>query len=244
MPAWENTFFGLTWSWNVFIPAVVLMGLLFTVLAAWPFVEQWITKDTRDHHILQRPRDAPIRTALGVAGMTFYGLCWVGGGNDIIATQFGLDIYDITWFLRIAIFVGPVIAFFVTKRICISLQRHDHDRVLHGYESGVIVRSADGAYTEKHLPISQDEIWTLTSRDRASVAELEAETDENGVAAPHRRSAKLHTRASRFLNGDVVNAPTAEELHEAHHHHDDQAELEAHDPHFRGVSETGVPKDH
>jgi ubiquinol-cytochrome c reductase cytochrome b subunit len=243
MPAWESTFFGLTWSWNVFIPAVLLMGLLFTVLAAWPFVEQWITKDKRDHHILQRPRDAPIRTAFGVAGMTFYGLCWVGGGNDIIATQLGLDIYDITWFLRIAIFVGPVIAFIVTKRICISLQRHDHDRVLHGYESGVIVRSADGAYTEKHLPISQEEIWTLTSRDRASVAELEGETDENGVAAPHRRSAKLHARASRFVNGDVVNAPTAEELHEAHHH-DPQGELEAHAPEFRGVSETGIPKEH
>ena len=243
MPAWENTFFGLTWSWNVFIPAVLLMGLLFTVLAVWPFVEQWITKDKRDHHILQRPRDAPIRTALGVAGMTFYGLCWVGGGNDIIATQFGLDIYDITWFLRIAVFVGPVIAFIVTKRICISLQRHDHERVLHGYESGVIVRSVDGAYTEKHQPIPQEEIWTLTSRDRASVAELESETDENGVAAPHRRSAKLHARASRFLNGDVVNAPTAEELHEAQHH-DAHGELEAHGPEFLGVTETGVPREH
>jgi ubiquinol-cytochrome c reductase cytochrome b subunit len=243
MPAWENTFFGLTWSWNVFIPAVLLMGLLFTVLAVWPFVEQWITKDKRDHHILQRPRDAPIRTALGVAGMTFYGLCWVGGGNDIIATKFGLDIYDITWFLRIAIFVGPVIAFFVTKRICISLQRHDHERVLHGYESGVIVRSADGAYTEKHQPIPQEEVWTLTSRDRASVAEIGPETDENGVATPHRRSAKLHARASRFLNGDVVNAPTAEELHEAQHH-DAHGELEAHGPEFRGVTETGVPREH
>jgi ubiquinol-cytochrome c reductase cytochrome b subunit len=242
MPAWENTFFGLTWSWNVFIPAVVLMGLLFTVLGVWPFVERWITKDDREHHLLQRPRDAPVRTAFGVAGMTFYGLCWIGGGNDIIATQFGLDIYAITWFLRIAIFVGPVIAFIVTKRICISLQRHDSERVLHGYESGVIVRSPDGAYSEKHLPIPEEEVWTLTSRDRVAVAELDGETDENGVRAPRRLSAKLHARASRFLDGDAVNAPTAAELHDAQHH--EQAEIEAVDQNFRGVSETGVPKDH
>jgi ubiquinol-cytochrome c reductase cytochrome b subunit len=243
MPAWESTFFGLTWSWNVFIPAVLLMGVLFTVLGIWPFVERWITKDDREHHLLQRPRDAPIRTAFGVAGMTFYGLCWIGGGNDIIATQFDMDIYDITWFLRIAVFVGPVIAFIVTKRICISLQRHDRERVLHGYESGVIVRSPDGSYTERHQPIPEEEVWTLTSRDRVKVAELESETDENGVRAPHHRVAKLHARASRFLHGDEAHAPTAEEVHDAHHHsgHD---ELEPVDPQFRGVSETGIPKDH
>ena len=243
MPGWESTFLGFTWSWNVFIPAVLLMGVLFTVLGIWPFLERWITKDDREHHLLQRPRDAPVRTAFGVGGMTFYGLCWIGGGNDIIATQFDMDIYDITWFLRIAIFVVPVIAFVVTKRICISLQRHDRERVLHGYESGVIVRSPDGSYTERHLPIPEEEVWTLTSRDRVKVAELESETDENGVRAPHHRVAKLHARASGFLHGDEAHAPTAEEVHEAHHHSGHE-ELESVDPQFRGVSETGIPKDH
>jgi ubiquinol-cytochrome c reductase cytochrome b subunit len=242
MPAWESEFFGLTWSWNVFIPAVMLMGLLFTVLAIWPFLEAWITKDKREHHLLQRPRDTPVRTAFGVAGMTFYGLCWIGGGNDIIATQFDMDIYDITWFLRIMVFVGPVIAFYVTKRICISLQRHDHERVLHGYESGVIVRSPEGSYSERHLPIPEEEVWTLTSRDRTEVAALGAETDENGVRAPRRTSGKLHARASKFLYGDEVAAPTADDLHEAHH--SERAELESADQNFRGVSETGVPKEH
>jgi ubiquinol-cytochrome c reductase cytochrome b subunit len=243
MPGWESTFFGLTWSWNVFIPAVLLMGVLFTVLGVWPFLERWITKDNREHHLLQRPRDAPVRTALGVGGMTFYGMCWIGGGNDIIATQFDMDIYKITWFLRIAVFVAPVIAFIVTKRICISLQRHDRERVLHGYESGVIVRSVDGAYSEKHVPIPEEEVWTLTSRDRVAVAEIGPETDENGVRAPGQRSAKLHHRASRFLHGDAVNSATADEFHEAQHHHE-HGELEAGDSQFRGVSETGVPKEH
>ncbi len=242
MPAWEFELFGLTWSMNVFIPAVLLLGLLTMVLAMYPFVERWVTKDEREHHLLQRPRDTPVRTALGVAGMTFYGLCWVGGGNDIIATQFRLDIYAITWFLRFAVFIGPVIAFIITKRICIALQRHDQERVLHGYETGVITRSVDGGYAERHAPIPQEEVYTLTSRDKVSVAAIESGTDENGVESPHRRSAQVHARASRFWHGDQVNPVTDDQLHDEHH--DSHAELESADDRFRGVSETGIPKDH
>src|SRR5690606_9732369 len=98
---------------------------LFVVLGAWPFIEKWITGDNRDHHLLERPRNAPVRTALGVAGMTAYGVMWAAGGNDIIATQFHMDIFTITWVLRIGLFVFPVIAFMITKRICIGLQRAD-----------------------------------------------------------------------------------------------------------------------
>ncbi|MDQ3627907.1 MAG: cytochrome bc complex cytochrome b subunit [Actinomycetota bacterium] len=242
MPAWEFQLFGLTWSMNVFIPAVLLLGVLMTVLALYPFVERWVTKDDRDHHLLQRPRDAPVRTALGVAGMTFYGLCWAGGGNDIIATQFSADIYAITWFLRFAVFIGPVIAFVITKRLCISLQRHDEERVLHGYETGVITRSVDGGYAERHAPIPAEEVFVLTSRDRVSVAAVESGTDENGVDAPRRGSAMLHARASRFYHADQVNPVTDEELHSEHH--DSHGELESAKQTFRGVSETGVPKDH
>ncbi len=242
MPAWEFELFGLTWSMNVFIPAVLLLGLLTMVLAMYPFVERWVTKDEREHHLLQRPRDTPVRTALGVSGMTFYGLCWAGGGNDIIATQFRLDIYAITWFLRFAVFIGPVIAFIVTKRICVALQRHDHERVLHGYETGVITRSVDGGYAERHAPIPADEVFTLTSRDTVSVAAVESGTDENGVEAPNRRSAQMHARASRFWHGDQVNPVTDDQLHDEHH--DSHGELESADDQFRGVSETGIPKEH
>ena len=139
---------------NVFIPGVALMGLLFGVLAAYPFVEQWVTGDKRVHHLLERPRNAPTRTAFGAAGITAYGLLWISGGNDIIATQFHLDFYWITRTLRVALFVGPVIAFIVTRRICIGLQRKDAEVVLHGYETGIIMRSPDGTYTERHLPVS------------------------------------------------------------------------------------------
>ena len=241
MPNWETQFLGLTWSWNVFVPSVLVMGLLFGILAVYPFLERWVTKDNREHHLLQRPRDAPIRTAFGVAAMTAYGVLWIAGGNDIIATKFHLDIYTISWFSRIGVFVLPVLAFIVTKRTCLGLQRADKERVLHGYETGIITRSPDGGYAERHTPLPVDAAYTLTARDRVAVADAPQTVDENGVRAKGARAAVLHARASRFLHGDVTDKPTAAELEEAHHH---QHELDAGDQEFRGVSETGVPKAH
>jgi len=247
MPAWESQFFGLTWSWNVFIPAVLLLGSLFAVLAFYPFVEQWVTKDRREHHLLERPRNAPVRTGLGVGGIVFYGLLLIAGGNDIIATQFQLDIYAITWFMRIAVFAGPVIAFMVTKRICIGLQRTDRERVLHGYETGIIMRSPDGSYSERHAPLTPVQAYELTTQDRVAPAALPATTDANGVAAPHRGRSRLHSRASRFFGSDVIDKPTAQELEEAHAHGPDgdgAHALPPGDEEFTGVSETGIPKPH
>ena len=83
------------------IPGLVLMGILFTVLGAYPFIERWITGDRAEHHLLERPRNQPTRTALGVAGITAYGLLWAEGGNDIIAIKFHLSVETITWFMRV-----------------------------------------------------------------------------------------------------------------------------------------------
>ena len=118
-----------------------------------PFLEAWITGDKRDHHLLERPRNAPTRTAVMVSLMTFYGLAWAAGGNDIIAIKLHLSINQITYFMRVAVFIGPLIAFVITRRWCISLQRHDQENLLHGYESGIIMRSPEGGYSEKHLPL-------------------------------------------------------------------------------------------
>jgi ubiquinol-cytochrome c reductase cytochrome b subunit len=245
MPAWEFTILGWTFSMNVFIPGVALMGLLFGILAAYPFVEQWVTKDRRVHHLLERPRNAPTRTAFGVAGMTAYGLLWISGGNDIIAIEFGIDFYWITRLLRVLVFVGPVIAFIVTRRICIGLQRKDAEVVVHGYETGVITRSADGGYTERHLPVSPSEAWRLANHDRPQVAAMPQATDENGVAAPGTSIEKARARASRFWSGHDHPKPTAAELHEAHEHQHDDAEIEGSaDEEFGGVNELGVPRRH
>jgi ubiquinol-cytochrome c reductase cytochrome b subunit len=227
MPGWETHVLGVTISWNVFIPGVVAPGIIFGAVLAYPFIEAWITGDKREHHLLQRPRNAPTRTAFLVAMMTLYGVLWFEGGNDIIAKVLHLNLNYITYFARIMVFVGPVLAFAITRRWCISLQRADQARLLHGYETGVIMRSPEGAYAEKHLPITIGEAYTLTARDRDELVPPPTEADEHGVANRNVRLMRLRSKLSHYWFGDAIQKPTAAELEEAHAHA--EHELALHD---------------
>jgi ubiquinol-cytochrome c reductase cytochrome b subunit len=245
MPNLEFDFLGLTWSLNVFVPGVLLMGLLFTALGVWPFVETWLTGDRREHHLLQRPRDVPVRTAFGVAGIVMYAVFWIAGGNDIVATKFHLSLNSITWFSRIGWVVLPIIAFYVTRRICIGLQRADVERVQHGYETGVIERSPEGGYSERHAPLSDGAQYSLTARDRMPAIEAPYKHDANGVRDKRYGLSKLRFRMARFYFYGHVDKPTAHDVEHAAEHYAE------HDGHpvplgedFQGVSETGVPKSH
>ncbi|MBU2073978.1 MAG: ubiquinol-cytochrome c reductase cytochrome b subunit [Actinobacteria bacterium] len=227
MPGWEFHFFGYSFALNVFLPIIVLPGLMFTILLLLPFLEAWITGDKREHHLLERPRNAPTRTALMVSLMTFYGLMWAAGGNDLIAIKLNASINQITYFMRVAVFVGPAIAFWITRRWCISLQRHDQEKLLHGYETGVILRSPEGGYSERHLPISEASAYTLTARDPDEVYSPDGETDASGVDAPGGRLNGLRAKLSELWFADNVQKPTAQELEEARHHAEHEHELTA-----------------
>ncbi len=243
IPAWETHIWGVTISWNVMLPILVMPPLMLMVLIALPFLESWITGDKREHHLLQRPRNAPTRTAIMVALMTFYGLSWAAGGNDIIAIKFDLSINQITYFMRGAVFIGPVIAFIITKRWCISLQRHDEEKLLHGYESGVLVRSPEGAYAEKHLPLPEAKAYTLTARDDDPTPETVEEIEASGLAGRQVRLRKLRARLQAAFFADNVQKPTAEELHDAQHH----AEHELHELESQiaaGPNRHGPTEDH
>jgi ubiquinol-cytochrome c reductase cytochrome b subunit len=184
MPGFESTWWGVTFSWNLIIPALLIPPLFVTIVAAYPFIEQWITGDKREHHVLDRPRNQPTRTGVGAAFITFYAVLWLAGGNDVIATHFAVELNQVTYVLRALVIIGPILAFWVTRRICISLQRADNDRLLHGLETGVIVRSPDGAYSEEHVAVGVYEAYTLTEHNEQRPHDLEPETDDNGVAAP------------------------------------------------------------
>ena len=97
------------------MPGLGLMGLMFGAMAIYPFIERWVTGDKSEHHILDRPRNNPTRTAFGVAAMTWYAMFWIGGGNDLVATQFHVSLNSVTYFLRVAVFVAPVIAFMLDQ---------------------------------------------------------------------------------------------------------------------------------
>ena len=220
IPNWETHLLGTTWSWNIALPGLGLMGLFAVLPMIYPFVEQWITGDKSEHHILDRPRNVPNRTAFGVAAMTCYGLFWMSGGNDILATQFGFSLNDITVFMRVAVFVGPVLAFIITKRICLALQRRDNERVLHGSSTGVLVRLPDGGYTEAHAPITTEEAFTLTQHRQLAALEVSPETDDRGVRLKGKRIGRLRARLSRWYSHGTLAKPSADQIAAAAHHGD------------------------
>ncbi len=219
IPAFEWHIGPTTWPLQVFLPGVGLMGILFGALGAYPFIEAWITGDKSEHHLLDRPRNAPTRTAFGVAGMTWYAMFWIAGGNDIIANAFGLSLNAITYVMRAAVFVAPVLAFIATRRICLSLQRHDADRVLHGSETGVIVRTPEGGYYEDHAPVSTDEAFTLTQHPEYPELEPTPAVDANGVPIPATVTKRRAQVRSWFMRANL-DKPTADEIAAAHGHAD------------------------
>jgi ubiquinol-cytochrome c reductase cytochrome b subunit len=198
MPGFETHVWGVTLSWNILLPALIVPPLFIVFVASYPFLEQWITGDKREHHLLDRPRNNPTRTGIGAALVTFYGVLWLNSGNDLIANQFHSSINTITWVCRVLVVFGPVIAFWVTRRVAYSLQRADQDRVLHGLETGVIVRDPDGGYHEKHAPISRSDEYVLTSAAKPRAIEAGPDADGNGVPAPGGRRRRLRAALSRF----------------------------------------------
>jgi ubiquinol-cytochrome c reductase cytochrome b subunit len=215
----EFTLLGFTFSFNILIPAVIMPGIVTTLMIAYPWIEQMATGDRREHHLAQRPRNAPTRTGLGMMAITFYLLLLISGGNDIIASQLHLSINDITWVLRFLVFLGPPIAFAVTKRICLGLERKDREKVLHGRETGTIYRTEDGEFFEVHAPLDEYSRWTLVQYEAHRPLELEPAVDENGVRRPGARLDGVRRRLSRFFFEDRVEPVTPRELEEAHDDH-------------------------
>ena len=215
-PPLETHAFGHTISWNILIPGLIIPGIMFTGLALYPFIESWISGDKREHHILDRPRNVPNRTALGAMALTFTIVALLNGGNDIIATTFNLTINQMMWFSRIGILVLPPIAFVVTKRLCLSLQRADRDLVLHGRETGTLMRLPSGEFVEIHEPISAEKAWTLTQHEQPVPLAL-GETDERGVKRPGAIKNKLRNRMSR-AHAVAVPKVNAQDLKEIEQH--------------------------
>jgi ubiquinol-cytochrome c reductase cytochrome b subunit len=151
-PSWEIRLWNHTVP-ALFWPTIVLPGILFTLAGAYPFLEAKLTKDHQKHNLLQRPRDAPVRTGLGAMAITFYAVLLLSGGNDLIAKAFDISLNAMTWGGRIAVLVAPPIAYAVAYKVCIGLQRHDREVLEHGIETGIIKRLPNGEFIEIHQPL-------------------------------------------------------------------------------------------
>ena len=219
MPGWEIRLWGHTLALGVLVPLVVFGGVL-AVIGVYPFFESWITRDHSEHHLLDRPRNQPVRTGLGVAWISLYLMLLAGGGNDLIATHFHLSLNAVTWTVRVGILVLPPIVFIVAKRMALGLQLRDRNRVLHGRETGIIERLPNGEYVEMHSLLSQEKLHELTTHDQPlplSGPQISPDGKEiDSARSPH--LARLRVRLSQAMYGEKsrVAKATAEE-YRAHH---------------------------
>ncbi|MFI5687570.1 cytochrome bc complex cytochrome b subunit [Streptomyces sp. NPDC051636] len=220
MPAWEFTVAGYTVSMGVLIPAVILPMVMIHVAAGWPFLEAWVSGDKREHHLLDKPRDHPTRTAFVTAFVAFYLVLFFGGANDVLAEKFHLSLNQITWAVRIGVFAVPAVAYFVTRRVCLGLQRRDRDKLLHGRETGRIKRLPHGEFVEVHERLDRRREYTLLAREEYKPLPVPV-ADHDGVPNPNLREEKRRYRLSRWLYGNQVAKPTEQEMREALAHFGD-----------------------
>ncbi len=136
------------WASPAFLP------VLYVLAAIYPPIERRFTGDNALHNLLQRPRDAPVRTSLGVMGIAFYTVLVLSGINDWIAYFFDISLNATTWAGRIGVLLVPPIAYWVTYRMCLGLQRGDRTVLEHGIETGIIKRLPHGEFIEVHQPLA------------------------------------------------------------------------------------------
>ncbi|HEY7597019.1 MAG TPA: cytochrome b N-terminal domain-containing protein [Actinophytocola sp.] len=136
-----------------FWPSMVFLPLSFLALALYPRLEQRFTRDDAPHNLLQRPRDVPQRTALGVAVLAFYGCLQLAAAIDVLAFRFDLSADTMLWTARVAVVVLPPLAFAATYRLCLGLRLHDRQILEHGIPTGVIKRLPHGEFVDVRQPL-------------------------------------------------------------------------------------------
>jgi ubiquinol-cytochrome c reductase cytochrome b subunit len=123
VPGWDFTIGGYTVVPNPFWGGVAFPLIVIGFLYFWPWIERRMTGDTGFHNVLDRPRDAPRRTAVGIAMATLVFLVLLAGSADRVTVLFGISYDAQLWLYRVLVFVGPLVAGLVTYRVCVELQR-------------------------------------------------------------------------------------------------------------------------
>ncbi|MFL6141225.1 MAG: cytochrome bc complex cytochrome b subunit [Labedaea sp.] len=136
-----------------FFPFMMGLPLLVPIALVYPWIERRFSKDTAHHNLLQRPRDVPVRTSLGVMAITFFMVTLLSAANDVLADKFRISLNATIWMGRIGLLILPPIAYYITYRLCLGLQRSDRAVLEHGVETGIIKRLPHGEFIEIHQPL-------------------------------------------------------------------------------------------
>ena len=154
-PNWEFTVFGVTIG-ELFLPAIVVPGILFTLLATWPFLEARFSKDREWHNFAQHPREAPLRTALGASAIALMVVLFLAGSNDVLAKYLQIEVDTFNSVLKVSAFLLPVIAGMITFVVCRDLRDRPRGPVDRP-GTMTVRRTEDGGFEEVHEPATHDE---------------------------------------------------------------------------------------
>ncbi len=105
-----------------FIPGIVLGGVTFLALYAWPFLEARVTRDRDAHQLLDRPREHPVRVGVGVTALTFYGLLVLAATDDLVARALAVPVGTVVWVFRVLVLTLPLLAGLVAFVIARALR--------------------------------------------------------------------------------------------------------------------------
>jgi ubiquinol-cytochrome c reductase cytochrome b subunit len=125
MPSFDVVLGHFTLVPNPFWGGVAFPLFVLSVLLAFPWIERRLTRDRAMHNLADRPRDAPNRTAFGVAFLTWIFLIFAFGAADRFLVLWSLGYQLQLTLFRIGIWVIPAILFLITRRICRELQEAD-----------------------------------------------------------------------------------------------------------------------
>jgi ubiquinol-cytochrome c reductase cytochrome b subunit len=125
-PNLEPTVFGVTIP-SLFGPAIVVPTIVFGGFALWPFIEARVTRDHRDHQLLQWPWQAPVRLGIGAAVLTFFVVLTLAGGNDVLAVYLRVGVEELTLAFRILVVVLPIVVGLVAWRLGVERQRREDE---------------------------------------------------------------------------------------------------------------------
>lgn len=156
-PPWETRIGGFVIN-NIVYSGVLVPGAIFGVLFAAPWIERRLTGDRREHHLLDRPRDAPGRTASGVAALWVVAILFIGGAQDVVAGSFEIHVGHVTAALQIAMLLGTPLSWWLTRHVCRTLRAR-----------------AGPERTERAMVVVRDGAGGYQSHSAESLASLEAE---------------------------------------------------------------------
>ena len=206
MPGIESNIWGHTFIWNVLLPAVAFPAAFFLMMGAYPFFEQWATGDWRDHQLLDRPRNAPSRTGIGVAVIALSVDIQLAGAQDVIAYNLNIPFEYLVYLFRIGFFVFPVAGFFLARHICLALQRADARKLREGESYGIAVAGPVQAYIPVNKPLPEE---ARTLAEARQPAELLVPTPRHIVPlpTPHRVVAQVRSRLNHFYVRTLLENP-------------------------------------